>query len=151
MMESFDRENKEIIGSENTIIIRDLKTITGIQKRYKQWILRQLSKGYKIILKHLPSNEFSYNPDKWVTIKEIKNASDCGFYNGWYNRDTWAFNLNLVNDQYSYNYLKDNKHRLLKLKRQDLINELRSECTILDSVNYNKVNISEIKDMINEL
>jgi hypothetical protein len=149
-MESF-KEGKNILGSDNNVIIRDLTTIKGIQKRYKQWILRQLSKGYKIVLKHLQGNEFSYDPNKWFTIKTIKQGSDCGFWNGWYNRDTWAFNLNLVNDQYSYNYLKDNKHRLLKLKRQDLINELRSECTILDSVNYNKVNISEIKDMIKEL
>jgi hypothetical protein len=150
-MESFDRENKEIIGSENTIIVRDLTTIKGIQKRYKQWILRQLSKGYKIVLKHLPGNEFSYDPNKWFTIKTIKQEGDCGFYNGWYNVDTWKLSLNLDNNEGNYNYLKNNKNRLVRLKKLDLINNLKDNCYIVDSINYNKVNISEIKDMIREL
>jgi hypothetical protein len=149
-MESF-KEGKNILGSDNNVIIRDLTTIKGIQKRYKQWILRQLSKGYKIVLKHLPGNEFNYNPDKWVTIKEIKNESDCGFYNGWYNVDTWKLSLNLDNNEGNYNYLKNNKNRLVRLKKLDLINNLKDNCYIVDSINYNKVNISEIKDMIKEL
>jgi hypothetical protein len=149
-MESF-KEGKNILGSDNNVIIRDLTTIKGIQKRYKQWILRQLSKGYKIVLKHLSGNEFNFNPDKWVTIKEIKHESDCGFYNGWYNVDTWKLSLNLDNNEGNYNYLKNNKNRLVRLKKLDLINNLKDNCYIVDSINYNKVNISEIKDMIKEL
>ncbi len=150
MMESF-KEGKNILGSDNNVIIRDLTTIKGIQKRYKQWILRQLSKGYKIVLKHLPGNEFNYNPDKWTVIKTIEQETDCGFYNGWYNMDTWRLALNLDNDEGNYNYLKDNKNKLLRLKRNDLINNLKNNCYMVDSINYNKVNISEIKELINEL
>jgi hypothetical protein len=150
-MESFDRENKEIIGSENTIIVRDLTTIKGIQKRYKQWILRQLSKGYKIVLKHLPGNEFSYDPNKWFTIKTIKQEGDCGFCNGWYNCDTWKLSLNINNDENNYNYVKENKNQLIKLKRNELINVLSDNLFFFDSIYYNNVNIKEIKDMIKEL
>jgi len=69
-------------------------------------------------------------------------------YNGWTNRDTWLVALWIENDAYNYNWVKQNASALLKKNKTQLLISLNVYLKIEDNVNWSKVNVSEIKNMV---
>jgi hypothetical protein len=69
-------------------------------------------------------------------------------YNGWTNRDTWLVALWIENDAYNYNWVKQNASSLLKKNKTQLLILLNVYLKIEDNVNWSKVNVSEIKNMV---
>jgi hypothetical protein len=71
-------------------------------------------------------------------------------YNGWANRDTWLVALWIDNDRHNYEWAKRHAHKLLKMNKNQLLTTLNTHLKIEDSVNWSKVNVTEIKRAIKE-
>lgn len=71
-------------------------------------------------------------------------------YNGYANRDTWLVCLWLTNDADNYRKAKQNKKLLLKMKKAPLIRALK-RFQYKDSINWNNVRVTEVKDCIREI
>jgi len=78
-----------------------------------------------------------------IPSKELmQGKSDNKRFNGWANRDTWLVAL-WINCMPNYEWVKRNAHKLLKMNKNQLL-------TALNTVNWSKVNVTEIKRAIKE-
>lgn len=79
-------------------------------------------------------------------------------YNGWTNRDTWLVTLWLNNHEENYNKMISNlkckgitpQKCLTELSDFDLLYTLKNSYYFGDKVNWNEVNIEEVRDMLKE-
>ena len=72
-------------------------------------------------------------------------------HNGWHNFATWQFNLNIMNSESNYNYLKDNKDQLLKLKDEELLNNIIGALEFWDKPDRENIYLPEIREAIKEV
>jgi len=72
-------------------------------------------------------------------------------YNGYKNWDTWAFILNMGNEESNHRYIKDNKKALLAMKGADTLKTIKRYCYFADKdIKLANVSISDVKNYIRE-
>lgn len=72
-------------------------------------------------------------------------------YNGWANRDTWLVVTWMDNDRSNYEKFKGNRTSWLKLQKPAFLTMLKRNLKTLDKINFNNVNVSEVKRNMREL
>lgn len=72
-------------------------------------------------------------------------------YNGWKNRDTWLVALWIDNERTNYNTLTRNKEHFLKYTDEAFRKSLEHLNYGGDSVDFSKVDLNEIREVIQEM
>ena len=82
------------------------------------------------------------------SVKDRKNRA-C---NGWKNWDTWAVGVVMSNDRKAYDYVRKNKSRLLRMKKEDKLKAIERNSSIglmgasKRNVDYKQLN-RQLEDM----
>lgn len=76
----------------------------------------------------------------------MQSKRDNKRYNGWANRDTWLVVSSVIFEcEYNYAWVKRHAHTLLSMHKKLFIKTLASNLHITQSINWQKVNMSELK------
>lgn len=72
--------------------------------------------------------------------------------NGWKNWDTWTAGAVISNDYKAYNYVKKNKSKLLKMKKNDKLRAIHRNSDVgLSNISYRNVSAKELNYQIRNI
>jgi len=85
------------------------------------------------------ANEVLYDLDYYLSDHIKPQHKE---YNGWWNYDTWKFNLNLTNE---YNFIKPLEEEINNISLKDFVRYcLTNLFYFVDEINFKQVNFEEV-------
>lgn len=73
-------------------------------------------------------------------------------HNGWKNWDTWTTNAVIGNDYRTYNYVRNNKQKLLRMNKTDKLKAIHRNSNVgLGNISFRNVSAKELNQQIREL